>query len=127
VKGAIAVSTQQGLLDHLSSLMETLEVELVYSNAEGIQVSDSQGRLFAMYNGAEPDWEWRNAEGLEAFDGRTLPDMSNWFGYAIECRWEDLFCQVLRVLGASVPNLFVIDGDGFVWPAAEVDPSRIRL
>jgi hypothetical protein len=45
-----------------------------------------------------------------------------------ECRWEDLFVSVVRRIAVELAvSVWVLDSDGVLWRASDVDPDRIRL
>ena len=47
--------------------------------------------------------------------------------YAVECRWEPMFTELVRQVGQAVPGTWVIDGDGVVWDPTMVDAATVRL
>jgi hypothetical protein len=77
------------------------------------------------------------ANALDAFMGEgpltpsidmEVPDLSGAIGLTIECRWEDLFVDIVHELAGEVSGpSWVLDTDGIAWGAATVDPIRIRL
>jgi hypothetical protein len=49
-------------------------------------------------------------------------------GVAIECRGEFQFATLVKAIAeASAEDMWVVDGDGVVWRASEVDVTLIRL
>ncbi|GEK23163.1 hypothetical protein CXY01_36830 [Cellulomonas xylanilytica] len=122
---------------YLVSLSEAFEVDVLQAAAglgadvrnDVAQLRDDQDRLVTVFGGLgahdAPDWR----AGLSAAPGSgPLPDLSTATAVSIECRWEDLFVSFVGRLAALLPNpSWVVDGDGVVWPAAQVDPSAVRL
>jgi hypothetical protein len=92
-----------------------------------VQLRDETGGLFTLFDNAEPRWEY--AEGpLTAAPGVELPDISQMKGLAVECRNEQQFALVVQAIdSANASDVWVVDGDGVVWPASAVDPQRVRL
>ena len=122
---------------YLVSLGESFEVDVLQAartlgadvRADVAQLRDDQDRLVTVFGGlgqgSASDWR----EGLSAAPGSgPLPDLSTAWAVSIECRWEDLFVSFVGRLAELLPNpSWVVDGDGVVWPATQVDPSAVRL
>ena len=124
MKGAIVVCAPPvQLLTELVTIASELSLG-VSIGGDSVQLSDPEGRLLTMFDNAEPDWEWRNATLLGSGEAVDLGCLT---GYAVECRWEQMFCEVIGALDARVGSLWVVDGDGVLWPAKQLDASRIQL
>ena len=68
------------------------------------------------------------AEPLVAGPGLDrLPDRATVEVFAVECRSEPMFAEVVRRIGHAVPGTWVIDGDGVLWDSTRVDPANVRL
>jgi hypothetical protein len=117
VKGATLVSRRPDLLGRAVAALEDGELEL--ASGEGvIQVRDQSDRLLTMYDNAEPNWEWQET----ANGGSRIEGVDEMYGYAVECRWEDLFVAVVRSLAERLcEQLWVVDGDGVLWSATSID------
>lgn len=60
--------------------------------------------------------------------GVVMPDMTAILGYGIDCRWEDLFVRLVRVVTeVSGEPAWVLDNNAIVWDARDVDPDRVFL
>lgn len=92
------------------------------------QLRDEAGGLFTVYRvPPEAEWEFKTGE-LAPASRSTLPDMSLMKGVAIECRNEFTFANVVKVIAETIArDTWVVDGDGMVWCAKEVNPAQIRL
>ena len=124
MKGATVVCEPSvQLLPHLAAVARALGLS-VQVDDDSVQVADPEGHLLTMFADAEPDWEWRNATPLGR---KEAVDLGCLAGYAVECRWEQMFCDVVGALGARVAPLWVVDGDGVLWSARELDRARLRL
>jgi hypothetical protein len=94
-----------------------------------VQLADSQGRLFTLYERVPAGTEWDIYEGqLTAAHGVQLPDITRMFACPFECRWPDLLARLADVIArtAEAPT-WVLDGDGVVWNAEAVDPLKVQL
>ena len=94
-----------------------------------VQVADKAGRLFTLYERVPEgtDWEVRDGDFTAAL-GVQLPDMHRVMACPFECRWPDLVTLCADRIGrtAEVPT-WILDGDGVVWNADNVDPNGITL
>jgi hypothetical protein len=125
VKGATLVCSNGNLVtlaaDHLGSVGRTVSA----SNGV-VQVADERGRLYSFYDNARPDWEWHTNVDTTR---HSLPnDWASMHAYAVECRWEDLFVEITEEIGAGLTEaVWVVDGNGVLWPARNLDPQALRL
>ena len=124
MKGAIVVVTPPTNLLAELAVVASESGFTVRVGGESVQVSDAEGRLLTMFEDADPGWEWRHATPIGT--DRQV-ELSGFGGFATECRWEALFCELIGALGARVRDVQVVDGDGVLWPADQLDASRIRL
>jgi hypothetical protein len=124
VKGAILVSPDAELLTKAVDLLA--RDHPVAATEDWLQVTDSRGRRYTLHGNAVPDWEWR-----EHVDTTRCPLPTGWpsmHGFAVECRWEDLFVILTTDIASSVSDaLWIIDGDGMLWHATEIDIDELRL
>jgi hypothetical protein len=121
MKGALLVCSRSVAL--LAVIRDVAEDRgLRTAQFEGsLQIADGSGRLLTAFADEVPDSEWKGTWDFTScaeFDHRA---------YSIECRWEDLFCDVVRDVGARLPCVLVIDSDGQVFAATVIDPSSINL
>jgi hypothetical protein len=60
--------------------------------------------------------------------GADQPDLQTVSACYVECRWEDLFTDVVSRMSAKLDfPLWVLDSDGNVWSADAIDPDRLVL
>lgn len=121
------------LLSESSSLYEDLADVLVRSSFDSkrtetcLQISDRKGRLFTLFaprtDGIEPFDEVELAEMAQSLDRNRYR-----YPFLVECRWPDLFCEVLRY-GAreSACEFFVIDNQDRIHVASDLDQEKINL
>ena len=90
---------------------------------------DTEDRFITVFGALDPknaaDWrdDLRSAPGMDA-----VPDLEDTFAVSVECRREDLFASWVGKLATLLPEpAWVVDGDGVVWPATQVDPNAVRL
>lgn len=93
-----------------------------------VQLRDKTGSLFTVYRvPPESEWEFRS-EPLCAAAGVKIPDLATATGLALECRSEVQFSAlVTEIAGTSGVDMWVIDGNGVVWSARDVDARLVRL
>lgn len=99
------------------------------AEADGfVQYTDAQHRMFTVQADPGPEFDYREGPFSAAAPDRPLPDMATVTAVAVECRWEDLFARLCaRIADATPDPVWVLDGDGVIWPAADVDARRVRL
>jgi hypothetical protein len=93
------------------------------------QFRDQRGRLFTVFAHPDPEyaWEWRREPVRSAVEG-PHPDLGVSSACWIECRWEEIFTAQVRTLAIALSvKSRVLDGDGELWPAEDVDPAQVRL
>ena len=88
-----------------------------------VQLKDSRNRLLTAFEDDEDGRDWLPG-GLSRFRNNGLEAPR---AFVIECRWEDLLCRVLRFAAQNTPNLFVVDVDGAVHVASDLDEATISL
>jgi hypothetical protein len=124
VKGAFVVSADRQFWERATDIL----IGRGASTTDGvIQLDDRSGYLFTLFREPEQTAE-AVAEPLVAAPGLgQIPDLSDVEAYMAECRSEALFVDVVRDLAQAAHGTWVIDGDGVVWDAREVDASALRL
>lgn len=124
MKGAYVVSADPAFWSSTTRLLSDRGAVV----ADGtIQLRDTGGRLFTMFQATEQIAE-ALAEPLETGPGLDqLPDLANVQVYAVECRSEHTFADVMQLVGQASPGTWVIDGDGVIWDSTMVDPATLRL
>jgi hypothetical protein len=127
VKGAFLISEDPGLATLVLTAMKGAGAEVA---PDGVaQLRDDEGRSFTVFVHPDPenDWEWRSGPATPAV-GAFQPDMTTASACWVECRWEVLFAKLVQALALALPmETWVLDGDGVLWPAVDVDPDRVRL
>lgn len=128
MKSAFLLSTRQDLFDAARSAL-LAGPHSASANGDTVQFRDPRGRLFTMFDGPDPELDWEVREGPYILaGGAVLPDMASVAICIIECRWEDLFASVVsEIADALLAPSWVLDSNGVLWPASDVDPSRITL
>jgi hypothetical protein len=58
----------------------------------------------------------------------VVPDLSHVGACSIECRWEDWFVALVDDIAATLDrDSWVLDTNGVLWAARDIDPTRLRL
>lgn len=124
MKGAYVVSADPAFWLSTTRLLSGLGADVVDGM---VHFRDPGGRLFTIVRAPEQTAE-ALSEPLVAGPGLDqLPDLANVEVYAVECRWEPMFTELVRQVGQAVPGTWVIDGDGVVWDPTMVDAATVRL
>jgi hypothetical protein len=126
VKGAFLVSSDPGAWPDASAAL--IEIGAV-TYEEAVQLRDRQDRLFTMYleTDPEPQWEWREEPFVVRGDAKP-PEMATASACWVECRREGVLTRIVRQLAEALSEpVWVLDGDGVLWPAADVDPRAVVL
>ena len=98
-----------------------------YPEDGAVQLRDELGNLFTAYENAEPSYEYRDGP-LVGAAGIEFPDPRDMVGVAVECRNERVFATLVKAIArASDSAMWVVDGDGVVWSALDVDATQVRL
>lgn len=123
--GATLVSSRGAVLTLAAAHLESIG-RAVSASDGAVQVTDERGRLYTLHNNANPDWEWQTNVDTTL---HALPaDWVSMHGYAVECRWEDVFTEVTEQIAASAPDaVWVVDGDRVLWLASGLLPEALRL
>ena len=126
MKGAFLVSPGIQLFDVAGRAL--VDMGGTYYPDDGVvQLRDELGNLFTIYENAEPSYEYRDRPLVGASEIQ-LPNLHDMIGLAVECRNERHFAMLVKAIAqASDSAVWVVDGDGVVWSALEVDPARVRL
>ncbi|MEZ5378779.1 MAG: hypothetical protein R2733_19925 [Acidimicrobiales bacterium] len=90
------------------------------------QITNLVGRLFTVMAG-ESDYEQWDEEDRNLLVASVEAPNRLFRGFAVECRWERLFCELVSDFGAAVEDVWVVDSDGVVWSWDDLDPERIVL
>jgi hypothetical protein len=126
MKGAFLLSAS----DHLFDVVTDVLVELggkYYPDDGAVQLRDELGNLFTVFVNAGPAYEYRSGP-LTGAPGVQVPDLGSMSWLAVECRNEKYFAMAVKAIAqASDDDVWVVDGDGIVWPAAAVNPAQVRL
>jgi len=124
VKGAYVVSADPAFWPGASRLLSDQGAAV----ADGmIQLRDAEGRLFTMFQAPVQRAEALAVPLVAASGLDQLPNLADVEVFAVECRSEAMFANVVHLIGAAMPDTWVIDGDGIVWHSTKVDPMTVRL
>jgi hypothetical protein len=124
MKGALLFSNNSSFTDWAFLVLKDAGYTVFHRN-ETLQIRDS-GRLMLICADKESDGNWSNLSDELLSERQMLKGMD--FSYLIDCRWEDLFCRVIRSLGEQAPDSFrIVDNASRVFRPEEVDPAKIAL
>jgi hypothetical protein len=127
MKGAFLVGKDELLFDTVKRVLLSLGGQ-VSADGEVAQLRDDIEGMFTIYRVApESEWEFKTG-ALKSPPEVKLPDISDMQGIAIECRSESLFVSLVKKIAeACTCDLWVVDGNGVVWHAYDVNPGLVRL
>lgn len=126
MKSAYLVSYDPDLFLHVRAVLVEMGAK---SSGDGVQLQDEGSRLFTVEGNLNPAvaFDWQVGPFLIEGDFE-LPDMTAVTPCLIECRWECWFAEIVRHIACKLQSpAWVLDCNGVIWPAAEVDPQRVRL
>jgi hypothetical protein len=129
MKGAFLLSEDPNLFEHVANLLRARGA--AYSSEDGgvVQMSDEGGRLLTVFGEVpeETAWEYRS-DPDEVAPGVAVPDLERVTACAVECRDETWFVAVMAALARELEQpSWVLDGDGMLWGAGQIDVNRLRL
>jgi hypothetical protein len=124
MKSAFMLSPEPRLLQRAESVLVGMGAQRA---ADGcVQFRDPAGRLFTIWPSSP---EELLVDGpLPCMSVGASPEVTSMQVLYIECRWEDLFIRVItRIASELASPAWIVDSADVMWPALEVDPSRIVL
>lgn len=126
MRGAYLISDDEDLAARVWSAMRTLGVTAV---ADAAQITEGEGKSLSIEGELDEAIAWDWQEGPFEFRGpEPYPEMSRMSALLVQCRSEEMIADWMGRLAALVDvPLWVLDGEGVVWPADDVDPSQVRL
>lgn len=126
MKGALIVCHQSvDLLGVLISVAgRTPQIEAA-SYDGSVQLTDASGRKLTAFADPVPSDEWRPERHAVA-ERLRLAEPESLISFEAECRWEDLFCYLIRE-ASEIACLVVVDGNNDVYLAPELKPESIQL
>lgn len=126
MKGALLLSDDPQIFEKICALLVSRGGECGGAVGERVAQVRVKGMLFNAFEGAELE-----DESIEPFfpePGVPLPDRATVTGCDLECRSEEVFVALVRDIAAlSDAATWILDGNGTVWRAADVDPDRLQL
>jgi hypothetical protein len=98
-------------------------------DGDASQLTTPDGRLFTVFGSIPPGTEWEYDTGPYVPAGMAvIPDMTRVTVCFIECRWEDLFVDLVRKVAVRLgAPTWVLDSNRVLWVASEVDASDVAL
>jgi hypothetical protein len=127
MKSAIVLSAAADLCEQAAAALAEAGAE---SGPDGFaQLVDDRGRYFTWYGPAGPEFEYDLRDPPESVRGAgTPPDIHTASACYVECRWEDLFIDLVQRISRRVSeSVWVLDSAGVLWLAEELDPNELRL
>ncbi|GEN80502.1 hypothetical protein [Actinotalea fermentans] len=104
--------------------------ELTYEGDDELQVREvATDHLFTLENREDPKYGYLYKSPPHYPEpGVTMPDLETAIPYGAVCRWEDLFVRLVRVITEiSGEPAWILDENGVIWDARNVDPDRVLL
>lgn len=120
MRGAYLLAKDSGFFHGFSSFLKTLGYS--YDEAANSVPLNASGRsYFAFYE---------RMENASYFEDNEIPaeasEVGYTYGYLVECRDEELFCNVVKSSGTHF-DFVVCDGDGVIHRPSEIDPDLLVL
>jgi hypothetical protein len=129
VKGALLLAESPHVFTATADVLRGEGATYIDADGGVVQLTDDDGRLLTVFKQIGEATERTYRDDVEAvMPGVQPPDMSLVTACDVECRWEDLFVSVMRLLADRLTEpVWVLDGDGVLWAAGAVDPRRVVL
>jgi hypothetical protein len=123
MKGAVIVTRHPQFVNNAASTLRQIGYD-VSLKADALQLSDN-GRLLTLHGGTHSLKEM--VPNVDAMKNRELLGDNSW-AFLVDCRWEDLFCRVMKDLAQTADDpFFIIDNGDIVLSPGELDPARVHL
>jgi hypothetical protein len=131
MRGGFLIAADRGLFERAASALVALGgAQAVDESGDVVvQLADTEGRLFTLYERPFERTEWEVREGtFTTAPGVQLPDMNTVTACPFDCRWPEVAARIAGVVArtAEAPT-WLLDGDGVVWNAEAVDALKVRL
>lgn len=130
MRGGFFVSLDETLYQRISLKLLTLGAkETSYPEEETVQYRSPGGGLFTVFAQVPVGTEWEYREGpFRAGPGVILPNMEVVTACPFECRWPRLVAELAGVVAEDGRHtIWILDGDGGVWMADNINPDEIEL
>jgi len=127
MKSAFLLSPDLSLYEHIRDMMANIGVDPTADKV--IQIREPDGRLFTLESDLGSYFDYELNEPIKAWRGvGEAPDITKATGCYVECRWEDVFIKWVEYIADRLPYpLWVLDSDGILWPAHNIDPTQLAL
>ena len=91
-----------------------------------LQLRDEADRLFTVWQSSSETL--LGGGPLPVTPGVQIPEIASMQVLYIECRWEDVFVDlVARIAVELTAPAWIVDSNDVTWPALQLDPGRIAL
>ncbi|GAA0957674.1 hypothetical protein GCM10009554_68740 [Kribbella koreensis] len=130
MKGAYLISLDQGFFEEIVAVLSAEGAVCAWGQDPMVQLVDGGGRVLTVFG------EYEDRDFLEGPDvvlvpggeGVVIPDLRAVAVCSVECRWEELFVEVVgRLAGRVSAAMWVVDGKDVVWGAGAIDVERVAL
>jgi len=131
MRGGFLVALDSGLYVRVADVLVELG-GVVAEDGDGgaiVQLVDESGRRFMLYERIPEGTEWEVTEGpFRVAPGVQAPDMQQVTACPFECRWPDMVSDLAEAVARTAEvSTWLLDGDGVIWNAENVDPSSVKL
>lgn len=131
MSGGFLIALDGGLYHRVAAALVELGGTAAIDELGGgvVQLADTTGRLFTLYERIPDGTEWEVRDGLfTVAEGVQPPDMQRVTACPFECCWPDLVARLADVAARTAKSpTWVLDGDGVIWAAEGVDPVEMQL
>lgn len=127
MKGAFLVAINLHLEAEVRAALQKMGAKFS-DEGDVCQLRDDRGRLFTVFVTLESEisWDWQDEPIIMKVGEK--PNMLATTACWIECRWEDLFVRLVETIAAELTTTaWVLDSDGVLWPALQIDQGELLL
>lgn len=127
MKSAYLLSDAGDLYPLVAEVLVSRGAVIALDGSRVVQWADDAGRLLTIFGPQGSEFEAELREPATSPTGVPV-DVSGLSACVAECRSEAFVASTVRMLAAAIPGaLWLLDSNGIVWPASEVDPTQIAL
>jgi hypothetical protein len=122
MKGATLLTNDETFLDTASACLRDLGYDVTFG---GGYVQAVKSHVHLMFHPPKDAKTWKSEVDVSTVNLTRVENLA--FGYFVECRWESLFCEIVRTLVKRSAKPFFILNEVSVYAPDEITPSVLAV
>jgi hypothetical protein len=122
MKGATLITNDVSFLESVGVVLQNLGFEV---SSGGGYLQAIKDRTQLMFHPPRDAKTWKSEVDPGTPNLNRVEDLA--FGYFVECRWESLFCQIVRDLAKRATKPFFVVNEVSVYAPDEITPSIMAV